>query len=208
MPRPAWKVQRSRSIRIGLVLVSLLVTSAYAQSNAITLPRNLADLVTESPTVVQGWITRVTLEPHDRLKNLLTVVVTVQLEDSLKGKATGTYTFRQAVIDARDQERRLGYRAGQHVLLLLIRPSEYGLASPAGMEQGRFRIEPGPDGKLTAVNGFGNVGLFRELPVGLQQNPALSVEARRMIAQPSPGPVGLDQLKAVIRTIASMKSVP
>jgi hypothetical protein len=183
MPRPAWKVQRSRSIRIGLVLVSLLVASASAQSNAITLPRNLADLVSESPTVVQS-------------------------EDTLKGKSTGTYTFRQAVFDVRDQERRLGYRAGQHVLLLLIRPSEYGLASPAGMEQGRFRIEPGPDGKLKAVNGFGNVGLFRDLPVGLQQSPALSVEARRMIAQPSPGPVGLDHLKAVIRTIASMKSVP
>jgi hypothetical protein len=205
MPLPAWKVHQSRAVRIGLLLISLLVAATHAQTSAITLPRNLDELVTESSTVVQGTITRVTLEPHDRLKNLLTLVVTVQLEDTLKGGATKTYTFRQAVIDAREQERKFGYRAGQHVLLLLIKPSEYGLSSPAGMEQGRFRIEPGPNGKLIATNGLGNIGLFRNLPVELQQNSSLTAEARQVMTKPSPGPVGLDQLKAVIRAIASRK---
>ena len=206
MPLPAWKVHQSGVIRIGLLLVSLLIASSHAQTSAITLPRNLDELVTESSTIVQGTVTRVTLEPHDRLKNLLTVVVTVQVEETLKGGATRTYTLRQAVIDVREQERRFGYRAGQHVLLLLIKPSEYGLSSPAGMEQGRFRIEPGPNGRLTATNGLGNIGLFRNLPVELQQNPSLNVEARRMMTKSAPGPVGLDQLKAVIRAIASRKA--
>jgi len=207
MPLPAWKVHQSRAIGIGLLLIGLLVASTHAQTSAITLPRNLAELVVESSTVVQGTVTRVALEPHDRLKNLLTVVVTVQLEETLKGGAGRAYTFRQAVIDAREQERKFGYRAGQHVLLLLIKPSEYGLSSPAGMEQGRFLIEPGSNGKLTATNGLGNIGLFRNLPVELQQNSSLTVEARRMMAKASPGPVGLDQLKAVIRAIVSRKAV-
>jgi hypothetical protein len=207
MPLSAWKTHQLRTIAIGLLLIALLIVPAYAQTSAITLPRNLDELVTESPTVIQGWITRVSLEPHDGLKNLLTVVVDVQLEDNLKGGANRTYTFRQAVIDVRDQERRSGYRAGQHVLLLLIKPSEYGLSSPAGMEQGRFRIEPGPNGKLIATNGLGNVGLFRNLPVELQQNSSLSLEARQMMVKPSPGPVGLEQLKAVIRAIAARKNV-
>ena len=205
MPLPGLKVLRSTTFLLALLLVTFLAGSTFAQTNAITLPRNLDELVTESPNVVQGWITRVTLEPNDRLKNLLMVVVTVQLEDTLRGSAIKTFTFRQAVIDARDQEKRLGYRAGQHVLLLLIKPSEYGLSSPAGMEQGRFRIEQGPNGKLNAVNGLVNIGLFLNLPVELQQNPSLTVQARQMMAKPSPGPVSLDELKAVIRVIASKK---
>jgi len=78
------------------------------------------------------------------------------VEDSLRGTPSTVYTFRQAVIDRRDQQQFLGYRAGQHLLLLLVRPSVYGLSSPAGMQQGRFALRTLPNKSLEAVNGFGN----------------------------------------------------
>jgi hypothetical protein len=190
---------RSSLLTAFLLSVCLTSTCASSQSQALTLPRNLAELVNESPTVVQGWVADVTLERHPQLNHLMTVVVTLQVESTLKGDATRSYTFRQAVLDRRDQEEKMGYRIGQHVLLLLIKPSEYGLTSPAGMEQGRFRIETGRDGKLQATNGFGNAGLFRGLNT---QGLSLKPEAKAMMAKPGVGPVPLDHLKSVIRAIA------
>jgi hypothetical protein len=186
----------------------LLASSASAQSNAITLPRNLAELVSESHVVVQGWVTGVTLEPHDQLKNLMTVVVTLQVEETLKGENLKTLTFRQAVIDKRDQQQYLGYRTGQHLLLVLMKPSKYGLTSPAGMEQGRFRIEPAGAGKLSATNGFSNAGLFHELDTQLHARGIRVVpEVRDMIAKPGANPVPLDHLKSLIRAVVAADSM-
>lgn len=179
-------------------------TSAFPQSNAITISRNLGELVGESQTIVQGWVTTVTMEPHPQLKNLMTVVVTLQVEETLKGAGASTFTFRQAVIDKQDQQQNIGYRTGQHLLLVLIKPSQYGLTSPAGMEQGRFRIESQGVGKLSATNGLGNAGLFRGLDSQLQaKGLRVTPESQDLIAKPSAGPISLEQLKTLIRTIAA-----
>jgi hypothetical protein len=134
----------------------------------------------------------------------MTVVVTLRVEDSLKGDSVKSFTFSQAVIDQRDLQQKMGYRVGQHLLLILISPSAYGLTSPAGLEQGRFRIATAADGKLVATNGFANSGLFRALDSQLK-NRGLPVtpELQSMIAKPRSGPVSLDQLKTLIRTIAT-----
>jgi hypothetical protein len=204
---------RRRSLFIRFCIVFLLCVgvgcllttpAACAQSSALTLPRNLLQLVDESELVLQGRVTSVTLEHHQQLNHLLTVVVTLQVEENLKGKAPATFTFRQAVIDQRDQQQKLGYRVGQHLLLTLIRPSVYGLSSPAGMQQGRFWIVPGPDGELRVSNGFGNAGLFRGLDSQLPAAGArVSPEIQSMLAQTEPGPVSLKQLKSLIRTIST-----
>ncbi|HMI51155.1 MAG TPA: hypothetical protein VK525_06565 [Candidatus Saccharimonadales bacterium] len=177
---------------------------AFAQSSVVTVSRNLSQLVDESPVVMQGWVTAVTLQPHTTLRNLLTVVVTVQVEETLKGAQAGSYTFTQAVIDRRDAQQKMGYRVGQHLLLILIKPNVYGLSSTAGMEQGRFLITANRDGKKLAVNGVGNAGLFRGLDAQLK-NKGLRIpaEAQSMLAAPTPGPVSLEQLKTVIRTIST-----
>jgi len=195
---------RSRALAI-LALYACALLSALpssAQSNAITLPRNLGELVLESETVVQGWVTSVTLEPYTQLRNLVTVVVAIRVEDTLKGSATNSYVFRQAVIDRKDLREKLGYRTGQHLLVILYKTSQFGLTSPAGMEQGRFRIESGSNGKLTATNGFGNAGLFHGLDSQLRAK-ALSLppEVQAMVARQGAGPVALEQLKLLIRTI-------
>ena len=144
------------------------------------------------------------MEPHPQLKNLMTVVVTLQVEETLKGIGASTFTFRQAVIDKQDQQQNMGYRTGQHLLLVLIKPSQYGLTSPAGMEQGRFRIESQGVGKLSATNGLGNAGLFRGLDSQLQaKGLRITPESQDLIAKPSAGPISLEQLKTLIRTIAA-----
>jgi hypothetical protein len=180
-----------------------------AQSSALTVSRNLGQLVDESQTVIQGWVTSVSLEPHVQLKNLMTVVVTVQVEDSLKGTASKSYTFSQAVIDRRDQQQKMGYRVGQHLLLILIKPSVYGLTSPAGLEQGRFRIESRAEGKLFATNGAGNAGLFRDLDTHLKSKGLrVAPDLQNMIAKPEAGPASLEKLKGLIRTMASGSTQP
>jgi hypothetical protein len=176
---------------------------ARAQRDALTLPRNLAELVSEAHVVVEGQVLSVTLETHPQLKQLTTVVVTLRVDEALKGPAGESYTFRQAVLDPRDLRDKMGYRPGQNVLLLLIRPNQYGLSSPAGFEQGRFRVAAGADGKLHAANRFGNAGLFRDLPVQMQaRGLRVPAEAQDVVARAAAGPVPLAALKSLIRTLA------
>lgn len=185
----------------------LLGLPLCAQSNAITLPRNLGELVVESETVVQGWVTSVALEQHPQLKNLMTVVVTIRVEDILKGNNADSFTFRQAVIDRKDLREKFGYRTGQHVLMILYKTSQFGLASPAGMEQGRFRIEPGSNGGLVAINGYSNASLFRGLDSQLKtKGLRLDPEIQMMVSRPAVGPIPLDRLKSLIRTITATNS--
>jgi hypothetical protein len=178
--------------------------SSCAQGNAITLPRNLGELVFESETIVQGWVTSVTLEQHTQLKNLTTVVVTMRVEDILKGNSADSYTFRQAVIGRKDFREKLGYRSGQHLLLLLYKTSQFGLASPVGMQQGQFRIESANNGKLIATNEFGNAGLFRGLGSQLKtKSLRIEPEVLSMISNPLGGPVPLEHLKSLIRKLTA-----
>jgi hypothetical protein len=132
----------------------------------------------------------------------MTVVVTIQVEDMFKGSAPATYAFRQAVIDRRDLQNKLDYRIGEHVVLFLIRPNTYGLSSPAGLDQGRFRILQSPQGNLVAVNRMGNVGLFRALPGDVQQDSSLKPRTKNLLAKANPGPVDLQQLKTIVQVIS------
>jgi len=183
--------------------------SASAQSSALTASRNLRQLVTESHTVIQGSVTSVVMQPHAQWHNLMTVVVTLQVEDALRGNPGSTYTFAQAVIDRRDLQQKMGYRAGQHLLLILLKPNVYGLSSPAGMEQGRFTISSAKDGKSFVANSIGNAGLFRGLDADLTSSGLrLPAAAQELVAQPKPGPIPLDQLKSLIRTISAGSTVP
>lgn len=193
------------SVAVVVLCANLFILAPLAspQSNALILPRNLGELVSESQVVVQGWVTTVTLTPHPQLRNLMTVVVTLQVEDTLKGVPEKTFTFQQAVIDRNDQRQKMGYRAGQHVLLILMKPSPYGLTSPAGMEQGHFRIERSGGGALAATNGLGNSGLFRGLASQLKtRGLSMPPEIQEVMAKPEGGSIPLQPLKDLIRAIA------
>ena len=100
----------------------------------------------------------------------------------------------------------MGYQTGQRVLLILMKPSQYGLTSPAGLYQGFFEIEARADGTQLATNGVGNAGLFRGLSQHVQSRGLrLSPEAQGLVTRTEGGPVPLEQLKSLIRALGAEK---
>jgi hypothetical protein len=189
-------------MRLVLRVLGILVvgSAAFAQNTALTAPRNLAQLSQQAATIVRGNVTSVRIEPHPQLANLTTVVVSLRVTQSLKGNSGSVLTFRQFIWDIRDKYEAAGYRKGQDLLLLLNPVSTYGLTSPAGMDQGRFEILLGPRGIPTAVNGYGNVGLFSNMSAQIPQTRSrLSQASSALLVQHRNGPVPLTQLEELIQ---------
>ena len=168
----------------------------------MTVPRNLDQLTDRASDIVRGTVVEARVEKHPELTALDTVVVTLRLKETLKGAARHTFTFRQYIWDARDVYDAAGYRKGQDLLLLMIAPSQHGLSSPAGMDQGRFRIVRDRAGREMAVNGAGNARLFEGLGDAGKQGVALSARQASLVAKHRGGPVAADELSAMIRAFA------
>ena len=195
---------RRRYPRVLLLLVACVVAApVFAQHGAMTVPQNLDQLTDRAADIVRGTVVSARIEKHPELTNLDTVVVTLRVRETLKGSAQGTFTFRQYIWDIRDRYDAAGYRKGQDFLLLMIAPSPYGLSSPAGMDQGRFRIERDRSGREMAVNGTGNVRLFDGLDAAARKpGIALTQDQASLIAKHREGPVELGELTAMIRAFA------
>jgi hypothetical protein len=192
---------RSKSLLLSSLLLLCSFLSAYAQHSALAAQRSLDVLADRAETIVRGHVTGAKLEPHPQLNNLMTLAVTMQVDSVLKGSARKTFTFRQYVWDVRSQYTN-SYKKGQEVLLLLNKTSQYGLTSPAGMDQGKFDITRTPDGKATAVNGMNNVGLFKGVSQSAaQKGMTLSARTKALVQGPQSGPVALSDLEEAIRTL-------
>jgi hypothetical protein len=193
-------------LRSYVLLLTALTASApaFAQQSALTVSRNLGQLTDRAAVIVRGKVVSARMEKHPELTNLDTLVVTLHVRETLKGQAGATFTFRQYVWDLRDRMNAVGYQKGQDVLLMMIEPSRYGLSSPAGMEQGRFRIERDGFGREYAVNSRNNLGLFNGVGAGLARGGiAPSPAAASLLAKHRRGPVELRELTALIRQLAT-----
>jgi len=200
------KALHLRYAAAALLFLVLPAAPLEAQRGALTLPQNLGEMSDEAATIVRGRVAGVRLEPHPEFPNLMTVVVTLRVDEVLKGQAGETFTFRQFIWDIRDRYSAAGYGKSQHLLLLITPSSSYGLSSPVGLEQGRFRIEVGADGRLFASNGRQNVGLFTQLDQHLSRKGVrLQPELAARVAAHRAGPVALDDLRELIRTMAGVK---
>jgi len=197
-------------MRIRLQLYVLLVAAltaiapASAQQSALIVPRNLEQLADRSAAIVRGSVVSVRMEKHPELTNLDTVVVTLRVRDTLKGQASDNFMFRQYVWGIRDRMNTLGYKKGQDVLLMMIAPSRYGLSSPAGVEQGRFRIERDASGREFAVNSHDNLQLFDGIGAQIaKEGVVLSPASASLVTRHRRGPVELRELTALIRELAA-----
>ena len=192
---------------IAVLCLLLLVTGApqpaQAQRGALTVARGLDQLTQEAELIVHGSVRSAKVEPHPQFPNLMTVVICFDVQDTLKGKPQKSIQFRQYVWDIRDQGDKARYGKGEELLLMLGPVSKYGLTSPVGLEQGRFRILRDSSGQAYAINGRGNAGLFQQTEARARsQGIKLSARQSAFIRQQQPGPVALSDLKDAIRTFA------
>lgn len=199
---PADTMRRSFQLCALLFAASLAAAPALAQRGAMTVPRNLDQLTDRASDIVRGTVVEARVEKHPELSNLDTVVVTLRLRETLKGSAQGTYTFRQYIWDIRDRYDAAGYRKGQEYVLLMNAPSRYGLTSPAGMEQGRFRIQRDRSGREMAINGTGNLRLFDGLDDDDKLSAPLTAKQASLVAKHRGGPIQLAELTVMIRAFA------
>ena len=203
-PRKTARRMCVRGVALLVCLVSLAMPVA-AQRDARVLHQNLADMVTEAQTVILGRVVSVKAEPHPEFANLKTIVVTLDVQEVLKGQAPRLFTFRQFVSHPLDYKEKLGYAGDQDVLLMLTKPSQYGLSSPAGLEQGRFRIQTDANGNRTVVNGVNNAGLFIRIAKSAPKLDAqlAGLPARQLLTQHRSGPIPLDEFKSIIQTLVA-----
>jgi hypothetical protein len=170
--------------------------------SARTLSRSLDQLVDEADSIVHGFVLSSTIEPHPQLRNLMTQVVTLKVAETYKGRPQKTLIFRQYVGNAERGNTASDYHKGQEVILLLGPVSEYGLTSPAGLEQGRFRIMLDRTHRPIAVNGRGNVGLFDRVEQAAHaRNAPLSSHLTTVLRQ-NPAPLLVTDLEQIIRAFA------
>jgi hypothetical protein len=199
-----WNERKKYLLVVAVLFVVVVLPLAQAQRGAIVLPRNLAQLSGRARVVVRARVIAAQFEPHPKYPNLDSVVVTLSVEEILKGTAGKTLTFRQFVWDPRDRSDRLGYRYGEEVLLFLNPPTTVGFTSPVGLEQGRFLVLSGPAGSITVLNGARNRGLSFGM-TGLPETSKLSARARQALAVPpdKTGPLQLDVVREIVRTFAT-----
>src|SRR5215475_15542069 len=176
----------------GLLLATIFFLSSFAgaQHGALTVSRGIDQLTEEADVVVHGYVTSARMETHPQLRNLNTIVVTLQVRDTYKGSSQKSLTFRQYVWDANPQRELAEYGKHQELVLFLGPVSEYGLTSPVGLEQGRFRVYLDKSKKVVAANGRGNVGLLNNSVVtrahanGVTLSPRILQNSQQ--ARPSP----------------------
>ena len=213
IPPPLYFLNATQTLGRALLLLCVapcvmlcLHLGSLAQNSAPTISRPLDQLTAEADVIVHGYVTSAKLEPHPKLPNLMTVVVTMNVVETYKGPARKTISFRQYVWDLHQRLAVAEYGKGRELLILFRPVSEYGLTSPVGLEQGRFLISTDRQGHVTAVNGRGNVGLFssvaqRAQAGGLRFSPRMLT----VIEQHRSGPVPLSDLREAIRTFVGTR---
>jgi hypothetical protein len=185
------------------IFTALFQATANAQRGARTIGRGLDQLTQEAGTIIHGGIVSTKVEPHPQLRNLMTLVVTMNVKDTYKGAAAKTFTFRQYAWDVDPQRFANQYRKGQEVVLFLMPVSEYGLTSPAGLEQGKFVVTRDAKGQAFAVNGRNNIGLFQSVAEHAQsQGIRLTPHMTSVSKQHTRGPLPLTDLEEAIRMFA------
>lgn len=186
---------------LGLAL--LASAPAVAQRGALTVSRNLSQLTDRAGIIVRGRVMTSRVERHPELRQMRTIVVTLRVTKVLKGDVGSTFTFRQYIWDIRDRYDAAGYRKGDEVMLMLLTPNRYGLTSPVGMDQGRFRIFRDREGSELAVNGTGNFQLFSGMRDQLQAKGAmLSPRLTTLVRQNRAAPVPVKDLEELIQSSA------
>ncbi len=190
--------------RASLILAALMLAMpAAAQRGALTVPRNLEQLTDRAADIVRGTVAeRACREaPRARQPRHARRHAAGQRYAS-REPHSGTFTFRQYIWDVRDRQDAAGYRKGQEYVLLLNASSRYGLTSPAGLEQGRFRVLRDARGPAKWPSTAGATTSLFAVSAATRPKGAVTlsrvVEPRR---EAPGGPIAVDDLVRLIREL-------
>ncbi len=185
----------------SLVLVALRANPAQAQFlyRRVDLPY----LAGQAATIVQGRVVEVRYEGHPDYPSVSTVFVTLQVERMLRGDSAEQFSFRQYLLGRLSRTGKPEYAVGQRLLLFMTRESNYGMSAPIAREQGRFRIQRDRQGRELVANGYGNAGLFRNVPAAAERAGVSLPSAQLRLARTERGPVPLEDFVELVRSLSS-----
>jgi hypothetical protein len=189
------------------IVLAVAVSSGLLAAELMVKQVNLTYLTRRSDVIVQGKVTEVLRESLPGHSNISTIKVTLNIEKMVRGPQGKTYTFREILIGNKSKSAKSSYALGQRLLLFLPSPSQYGLSSPIGMEQGRFYIVPDNAGKLTAVNESNNAGLFVNVAQEAGKEGQKLTASQLRTASTRGGPVQLDELMSLVNKFTSLSRI-
>jgi hypothetical protein len=173
----------------------------------LTRPVNLTYLAQRADIIVQGRVSSVRHESLPGFPNIPTIAVTLEVENALRGSLSSAYAFREIFLGLKVREGKQNYQIGQRLFLFLPSPSQYGLSSPIGIEQGRFHINQNSGGSETVMNETGNAGLFENVSRdAAKARVQLSQRQLRMIANKQE-PVSLNDFISLIRNLTELPRI-
>jgi hypothetical protein len=163
--------RRSGVLKVVLNAITLLVMSGSVQATTLVRVQELPVLVEESDGAALVRVTGVRYGLDER--DLHSTFVTFEVEDPVYGSrfaAAGremTIKTYGAPVTMPDGSRMFingtpRYRVGERYLLLLMRESEWGFSSTAGLIQGVFHVARDARGKLHARNLAGTARVVGE----------------------------------------------
>ena len=205
----AW-VFLNRGAIAACMTVGILAAAQFCRllpAQAMMKPVNLAYLVKRADVIVQGRITNVVREDLPGYPNIPTVKVILDVEDMVRGPEGKTYTFREIVLGLRSKQGKMDYRTGQQILLFLPAPTDKGLSSPIGMEQGRFYISRNPAGEAVVANTFGNGGLFNDVAQAARNEGRRLTPSQLRLVSGESGPVRLSEFASLVKSLSSLKRI-
>ena len=181
---------------------------AVNATTEVTGNTNIVDLIADSEIIIRGAVKEVT----DGFENGVPYTeVTVEVEETLRGKVGKEYTFRQFGLT---QPRKMDngkvylgvtpdgwskYAVGEDAMFFLYKPAAItGLRTTTGLGQGKVNFKGG-----NAVSQFDNQGLFENVVADVK---GLNDKDKRMLATKK-GAVNADGFKSFVRRAVSGKWV-
>jgi hypothetical protein len=199
--------RQAYAVHLATAALAFILSSCPLMAQFMVRPVNLAYLARRADVIVQGRIRNVKHERLPGFPNIPTVEVTLDIEKMVRGPAGNTYTFREVFLGLRPKEGKQGYRIGQQLFLFLPSPSQHGLSSPIGIEQGRFHIVQGAGGGAVIVNEQGNAGLFRNVEQDANRAGKQLTASQSRTASIERGPVSLDEFVSLVRSLTSLPRI-
>jgi len=184
------------------MLPALLAASVSAHAQFLYRQVSLAELTRRADLIVQGRVVEARYEGLPGYPHIPSVAVTLEVERVLRGAVGRRYTFRELLLSPRAPRGKRGYVVGERLLLFLPTPSQYGLSSPLGKEQGRFHIFRDAQGTDVVENEFGNAGLFRQVAEEASREGLTLTGEQLRVTAVRQGPVALDDLVSLVKSLA------